>query len=640
MPRRRADSEARESATSVAVVQRSAMMAAMAGSPVTLPNARLSRDANGTPYSPEFGDVYHSTQGGLAQARHVFLAGNDLPARWANRASFTIVETGFGIGLNFLTTWDAWRADAQRPKRLHFVSTENRPFACEELREALAPFAPLESLVRALTQAWPPALAGFHRLHFESSAVALTLLLGEAEETLPQLVGRADAFYLDGFAPARNPQLWTPAIVRELARIARPDATLATWTVAGGVRTALADAGFRIEKRPGFGTKREMLCGVRDERGAEEAAWRPARHAIVVGAGLAGSLCTERLAAREWEVELLESSATPGAALPAALVRPIANLRDALNARLSRSAFLYAVRHFEWLQAQGATLDWNPCGVLQLAQDAEEATRFETIARSQGHPADFLAFVDVGEASRIAGHVVRGPAWWFQQGAVVAPGKVARASVECGGERVRVQRGAIVARLEREGGQWRAYDAQGRMLAEAPVVILANAADARRLAPEARLSLSRVRGQLTLLPPDPARRLSVAVSGNGYVAPLPGGGHAVGATYQHDDDDPAVRTSEQRENLERADTMLPGFTVGLEPGGLDGWTGFRATVPDRLPITGATAIPGVHAFTGLGSRGLLWAPLGAEILVSALEDEPLPVPRDLAGAASPRRFLS
>ena len=178
------------------------------------------------------------------------------------------------------------------------------------------------------------------------------------------------------------------------------------------------------------------------------------------------------------------------------------------------------------------------------------------------------------------------------------------------------------------------------MIAEAPTLVIANATDAKRLLPQARLPLSSVRGQVSYLPPDPKRALGVIVSGNGYVAPLEDGGHCVGATYHHDDNDESVRDRDQRDNLERAEAMLPGFTAGIEVTSLMGWTGFRTTVPDRLPIFGPTAIDGLHVATGLGSRGLLWAPLGAELLACQLSGEPLPLSRDHAGAISPQRFLS
>ena len=603
---------------------------------ISLPLSALDRTADGTPFSGEFGDIYHSSQGGLAQARHVFLEGSALPRRWRGLDRFVILETGFGLGLNFLAAWQAWRADPARPARLHFVSVENRPFARSDLVHALAPFGELEPLARALAASWPPPLAGFHRLHFEGGRVMLTLLLGDAAAMLPQLEARADAFFLDGFAPARNPGIWSPEVVRELARLAAPGATIATWTVAGGVRAALSDAGFQVEKRAGFGAKREMLAGA---RGEPEAVARPQRRAVVVGAGVAGSLCAERLAARGWQVGLVEAR-TQRSAPPVGLVRPIANLRDAVNARLSRAAFLYALQHFDELAAGERGLDWSRCGVLQVAENDEEAARFEVIATSQGHPAEFLEYLDRARAAAICGWPVPRGGWWFPGGAWVAPSSLAEAALARAGDLVSRTIGRAVDRLEREGADWRALDADGRVIAEAPVLVLANAVDAKRLLPAARLSLSAVRGQVTFLPADPSRRLDVIVSGNGYVAPLARGGHLAGASYAHDDPDPSVRARDHAENLARAESMLPGFANGLDPSSLDGWTGWRATVPDRLPIFGAAAQPGLHLATGLGSRGLLWTPLGAELLACQLEEEPWPLPVTLAGAVSPRRFLS
>ena len=566
----------------------------------------------------------------------MFLAGNGLPGRWEGRDAFVVLETGFGLGLNFLATWDAWRRDAARPRRLHFVSVESRPFRGEDLATALRPFEELAPLADELTRAWPEPLAGFHRLPFSSGRVILTLLLGDAHEMLPQLEARADAFYLDGFAPARNPGLWSPAVVREVARLAAPGATLATWTVAGGVRAALADAGFRVEKRPGFAAKREMLVGAREGGGAKPPVQR---HAVVVGAGLAGTLTAERLAARDWRVDLLDARPARSAAA-VGLVRPIANVRDAVNARLSRSAFLYALQHYGGLEREGYALQWNPCGVLQVAADDEEARRFEAIATSQGYPAGFLAYVDAARAREIAAREIRRGGWWFPRGALVSPDSLAMASLARAGARVERAMDRQVERIEREGRSWRALDADGRVIAEAPILVLANAADAQRLLPQARLSLSAVRGQVTYLPAGLRSRLEVVVSGSGYVAPLPDGGLCIGATYGHDDPDATVRIADHRQNLERAEAMLPGFSQGLDAAAFTGWTGYRATVPDRLPIFGATAIEGVHTATGLGSRGLLWGPLGAELLACQLEGEPLPLPSGLAGAISPRRFLS
>jgi len=605
-------------------------------SPVSLPTAQLD-PRDGAPFSREFDDVYHSASGALAQARHVFLAGNGLPQRWRRRSSFTIVETGFGLGLNFLATWQAWRDDAERPARLHFVSVESTPLAQGDLARALQPFQELAPLAHALGQVYPPPLAGFHRLQFDGGRVALTLLWGEARAVLPQLVARADAFYLDGFSPSRNATAWTPEVMRELARVAAAEATLATWTVAGGVRAALAGCGFEVEKRPGLPPKREMLVGRFTRESPSPVA--PPRRVLVVGGGLAGTLAAERLAARDCEVVVLEPRQAPSAAA-VGLVRPIVNLRDMLNARISRSAFLYALQHCRALQHDGYHLQWRRCGVLQLAADADEATRFEAIVRNHAYPASLLQYLDAGAAAALAGRPVRGPGWWFPGGAIVAPASLATASHARAGERASRVTQVRVERLERAEGTWRAWNGSGGLLAEAPAVVVANASDAARLVPEARLRLSRVRGQVSYLPPDRARALDIVVSGSGYVAPLPEGGHCIGATYQHDDADEHVRAHDHRANLERAESMLPRFTAGVQPKDLDGWTGFRTTVPDRLPVAGLSVLEGLAFLTGLGSRGLLWGPLGAELVASELCGDPLPLARDEAGAISPRRFLS
>ena len=221
--------------------------------------AVLSFDAAGTPYSSVYGDVYHSADSGPGQSRHVFLAGNNLPENWTARRVFTVVETGFGLGLNFLTTWQAWRADPARPGRLHFVSVEKHPFSLVALRVVHERYAGFEALAAELHQAWPVLVPGVHRLHFDDGRVTLTLVFADAIHALSNLRLRADAFFLDGFAPARNGEMWSPRLMKALARLALPGATLATYTSARAVRDALAEAGFIVTKRRGFGRKRDML---------------------------------------------------------------------------------------------------------------------------------------------------------------------------------------------------------------------------------------------------------------------------------------------------------------------------------------------------------------------------------------------
>jgi tRNA 5-methylaminomethyl-2-thiouridine biosynthesis bifunctional protein len=230
---------------------------------LTISRQILTFAPDGTPVSEAYGDVYHSAAGGHAQARHVFLAGNGLPARWRDRDSFTLLETGFGLGLNFLATWLAWRNDSRRCRTLRFVSLEKHPFAVADLAIAHAAWPEFSELSSLLRARWPALAAGEHRIELDDGKLVLRLVLGDAAETLPKLVDAVDAFYLDGFSPARNPDIWSPFICRNLARLAKPGATLATWSVAGSVRQALREAGFAVEKRPGFAGKRQMLAGWR-----------------------------------------------------------------------------------------------------------------------------------------------------------------------------------------------------------------------------------------------------------------------------------------------------------------------------------------------------------------------------------------
>ncbi|SAL26357.1 5-methylaminomethyl-2-thiouridine methyltransferase [Caballeronia arvi] len=228
---------------------------------------------DGTPYSPRHDDIYHSAAGALAQARHVFIDGNGLPGRWRGKACFTVIEAGFGMGINFLATWAAWRNDAHRATILNFVSIEKHPFSANDLRAAHAAIIDDDAVVPLadlLASAWPPLEAGMHRLAFDAGAVTLTLALGDAARLLPHLAdsgAAADAIYLDGFAPAKNPDMWTPAIFTSLARIAKENATFATYTSAGDVKRALVQSGFEYRKVAGFGGKRAMLVGKRSLSG-------------------------------------------------------------------------------------------------------------------------------------------------------------------------------------------------------------------------------------------------------------------------------------------------------------------------------------------------------------------------------------
>lgn len=633
---------------------------------------------SGVPYSPDFDDVYHSADGGLGQARHVFLAGNRLPERWQGREHFVILETGFGLGLNLLATWAAWRADAQHCERLHFVSCELQPFRREHLAALHAPFvaqAPeLGPLAEELHAAWPTLTPGLHRIPLEQGRVILSLYLGEATEGLARLGVQADAFYLDGFSPAKNPQLWSARIFHQLARLSAPDATLATWSVAGDVREGLRRAGFETHKAPGFGGKRQMLLGHLHPRAVRSPAMRPAarsvspdgadtqRNVLVIGAGLAGSTVAERLAARGWQVTVIDAAdhAAAGASgNHAGVLRPLPSLDDNRLGRLTRAGTLYALRHFAQLHARGQSVRFDPCGVLHLARDAAQADKQQAVVERLRPPAEHLQFVNAQQASTLAGWPLEQGGWWFPEGGWVQPHSLCRANLAAHPHHIRCLFGQTVAGLQHDGQHWHAVDHAGRSLAHAPHILIANGVGIRTLPHTAHLPVVSARGQVSLLPAEAGTAPQVVVCRGGYVSPAVDGLRCAGATFSVHDDDPTLRSADHAENLHKLDTILPGY-LGTSNPPLAGRVGFRPASPDRLPLAGALPMPlpgtsgtsgtgrktsdiarypGLWVISGFGARGLVFAPLVAEALASQLCGEPLPLESDLWEALDPARFL-
>jgi len=616
---------------------------------------------DGTPYSTTYDDVYHTAHGGLAQARHVFLGGNDLPVRWHGADRFVICETGFGLGLNFLAAWQAWR-ESKASGRLHFISVEKHPFRRNDLAGLLAPYPELASLTGQLLRQWPPLTSGFHRLHFDNGNVTLTLLFGDAQALLPQLVANVDAIYLDGFAPAKNPELWSPALLKAITRLCMSQATLATWSVAGEVRRTLEQLGWKLGRRPGFGGKREMLVGQHEIAVSPAPTLDPLlktgeRRAIVIGAGLAGTAISERLANRGWHIDLFERHAAPAqeaSGNPTGILLPHLAKDDALAARLSRASYLYALHRF----ADLADVRWSPCGVLQIARDAVHEALQRATVQELKLPADFTGFLEQDAAQALIGRLLAHGGWWFSGGGWVSPRSVCAAQLAAAGEFVHPHFGTAVSALRQTADGWQAFDGAGRLLANAPHVILANAHAANELLPHA-LPLTPIRGQISYLPDqfvqDMQPPLRHVVCRSGYVTPPQAGAVCVGASFDRNDTDLAIRAADHAGNLQRLDDLLPGAARGIDATSLDGRVGLRTAAPDRLPMIGTLpdtdavlesaatldTLPrraGLHALLGLSARGLVWAPLAAELLASQLDGDPLPMERELARAVDPARF--
>ena len=617
---------------------------------------------DGTPMSLRYGDVYHSADSGPGQARHVFLGGNGLPARWAGRASFTILETGFGIGVNFLATWDAWRRDSARPRRLHYVAIEKHPFLRDDLALLLAGYPEFVALARELADRWPAPLPGTHRRVLENGGISLTVVFDDVASALKRLDARADAIYLDGFAPSRNPEMWSAPVLRAVARRAQPGATCATWSTARAVRDALADAGFALELRPGFGHKREMLVGQYEPRGATGR--RPAavaregeRHAIVVGAGLAGTAAAASLASCGWRITIVDAAPGPAggaSSLHAGSFHPLVARDDSLLARLSRAAFLHALDAWRELERRGHAIAWDRCGVLQLARRYDGDDTLRAAIDSLGFPASFVEHVDAATASTRAGLRVDRPGAWFPDGGWARAPSIVRAQLDAA---MATQGSAFlgsrrVDALARAPDGWRISDEAGATIAEANAVVLANAADIARLSPIG-TSIRSVRGQVSYLPAAAFAAPRAVVIGHGYVLPAVDGTVVVGSSYDVESTDAGPTVESHEGNLVRLATLAPANRADVDATALAGGVGFRAVVADRLPLVGPLPDPeapspgadrvavreGLYAIGAFASRGLVWSALAGDILAARIDGEPLPVETDLAAAIDPARFV-
>ena len=583
---------------------------------------------DGTPRSARFDDIYRPASGGLEQARHVFLHGCGLPQAWAGRAQWRILETGFGLGLNFLAAWQAWKDDPQRPRILHFVSVEAWPVRAQDLVRSAAAYPALAPLAHELASRWFGLTPGAHRLAFEQGRVLLTLHVRDARDMLRGEPFVADCVFLDGFDPQRNPEIWDEATLKAMARHVRRGTRLATWTASGQVRRTLAACGFDVHKAEGLPPKRHCTRAVFEPRwepkGKVGEPARPTGRCIVIGAGLAGAAAAASLARRGWNVSVLDAGEAPAAGasgLPVGLLAPHTSPDDNVLSRLSRCGVRQTLQ--EARERLEQERDWRPTGALEI-RPAEDPPRYPA---EQGY-ADWQspAHADDGR-----------PATWHARSAWVRPAALVRAWLGSPGVEWHGRSRAV--RLGKTDAGWQLGDSEGREF-DADIVIVAAALGARELLGE-RLALNAVRGQIAwgvqhALLPAPV----FPVNGNGHFIPgVPfeeGTAWYCGSTYGRGDEDVAIRPEDTRANLERLASLLPAVAAAIDPGSARAWAGVRCTSSDRRPLVGEIE-PGLFVSTAMGSRGLTFCVLAAELLAARLHAEPLPLDARLAQAIDARR---
>lgn len=594
------------------------------------------------PVAPDFDDIYFSAEGGLDETRAVFLAGCGLPDRWQRQDNFVIGELGFGTGLNFLAAWQLWNETRPQNGWLHFISIEKFPLRLDDLRKALSAFPELAALSGQLIAQWPQPLKGAHRLRFDADRITLTLFQDDIAEALPQIEARVDAWFLDGFAPAHNGAMWSETVWPELARLSVPGARVATFTVAGAVRRGLSAAGFTVEKKPGFGRKRERLEGVFAGPAPEQ--W-PTPYArapciagpiAIIGGGIAGASLAYALRKRGRDVTILSrgglSAGASGA--PVGLLTPRLEYADRPHVRATLAAFEFARRLYDGLDG------FFPEGALRLAKDEADELRLEKLSEILGE----------GYQWRVNRYAL-----WMERAGRFDPAALVRALV---GDTPVLDVDAPI--LEASSGGWGIRAQDGKVLMLAAQVIWAGGAEQGRFLTRNQIPVDDDPGRLMVFDlegPAPAMPL---VWG-GYASAAPAGGLLIGATHERYRE---LRSNEDVEDELKSALRIHDPDLYFRSGAIrDVWGKARASTPDRLPVVGTlpdflfsslwapfakggpgpVTMDGSHKrrlaiLNGLGARGFAHAPLLAEALASDLCGEPSPLERDGREALHPARF--
>ena len=670
---------------------------------LTITHANIRFNANGTPYATEFEDLYFSDAQGLDETTHVFVKNNLLVERWSqwSEKDFVIAETGFGTGLNVLVTmlhFENFCAQVNRPDfNLHFISIEKFPISQADLAKALALYPQLAKYSQPLLEQYPMPLAGCHRLSFLEGKVTLDLWLGDVHQVLSQIEnkpkGLVDCWFLDGFAPSKNPDMWTQSLFEQMASLAKDQCHFATFTAAGHVKRGLREAGFKVSKQPGHGRKRDMLAGTIHKeadnshrlpyflRQSAEISniprvqprvqprvppLEPPRVAII-GGGLAGANCAYALRQKGLFSTLYcqEEGLAQGASGNAqGGFYPQLNSQAGNASQIHALSFNYASKVYRQLLSQGCHFSHQWCGTLQLAFNPKVTERYQKLVQQQTWPQELIHWLDEKQTSQLANVDLPYPSLFIPKGGWINLPELVTSLTQAADTKVIANKQLIA--LKRESNLWHLHFKDGSQYT-ADIVVMATGSDSADIQQLANLPFRLVRGQVEAIKSQgDISKLATVLCHKGYLTPAWQGRHALGSTYNKDDKNTDYRLIDQTTNLLSHEKALSkcDWIKHLQPTA-QGRAAIRCSTPDHLPMVGA--IPDIQAQTvqyhdlykalpasrypmpadytnlfmlcGLGSRGLTTAPLCAEILAIQIVNQPLPLSNHLLDALNPNRFL-
>jgi tRNA 5-methylaminomethyl-2-thiouridine biosynthesis bifunctional protein len=654
-----------------------------------LPPPDIRWGDDGAPHSSQFDDVYFDKESGLEETRHVFIKNNHLSERWSSMQSntFVIAETGFGTGLNFLCAWQAFLNSTTDDKQLHFISVEKFPMTKGMLADALKMWPSIRHFSEPLIEAYPDVCHGFHRIELEQGRIQLTLWFGEAEDGFAALNADVDAWFLDGFAPSKNPEMWSDNLFKHIHRLSHQGTTFSTFTAAGIVRRGLKNVGFDVRKVKGFGQKREMSVGELNtitapltERMAQGKSWFNLRSnsrsevskVLVVGSGLAGANTAYALAKQGIKVEVWEQDdtiANGASGNPQGMLYPKLTTQDTFLNRFYLAAYLYASRLYNKLDTVGAF--WDQCGLVQIPKNDKETERFQKLLDQQLYPHSILQ-----AATEKRGSLFLPLSGW------VAPKKLCEALLSHPNIQLRLNTKLDHLQsfeTQLENGTATHWQAESDKHSDTfSHVVLCTANESKAFNDLSHLPIYPIRGQVSQMHISDAveacqRKGELAEKINidkvlcefGYVSPPIDGLIHFGSTYDLKDQDTAVREEGHNRNLAILENLLGLQEHTFTSKDCEGRVSFRCAVPDYTPIVGPIqsseayhreysrlsknakwksnklAEPNKQLYVniGHGSRGLISTPLSACFIASLITNTPSPLEQNVSHKLHPSRFI-
>lgn len=625
--------------------------------------------------STQFDDIYFNTIDGIKEASYIFLDGNKLPNRMIKQDLFTIAETGFGTGLNFLNTVYALQKLKEHNTRLHFISTEKYPLDIKDLEKIYLKWPQFKPITDQVLAQYPSKIKGFHHINLFNGKIRLTLLFGDSTIGYSSLSAQVDAWFLDGFSPSKNPDMWSPELFQQISRLSKLGTTFSTFTSASKIRRGLQSVGFDVSKKSGYGKKREISLGTFIDKGIPTFDTKPwfslpkskrPEEVTIIGGGLSGCSTAYSLAQRGIKVTLIEKEAKLASA-------GSGNRQGALYAKLPvtptkqgelhLSGFLYTVNFLKLNDPDNSF--WSQCGVAQLATKDSEAMKQRELIDNEYYPDTLVQSKTAKELTDICGSSVVHDGLFFPDAGWVSPVDFCQFLSDHPNITV-IQRD--INAIQHTNNRWQLTDSDSKHL-HCSHLVICNAELANQFSVTEHLPLKAIRGQVSITPENTdLPKLKTVICGEGYISPAQNGKYCFGATFDLKGKERDVTASDHNKNLNKLSAALPDFhqSITEQNLSLSGRTAFRCSTPDYMPIVGpapmydkyvdtfarlrkdknwrfddakANHYPNLYLNTGHGSKGLITCPIAADLIASMICNEPLPLPKNLIDAINPSRFI-